>query len=1422
MILPFPPEPIKLKTWMTSLKSPRFGGAKADGDAYVVWAGNKLPKYLWDYWKVQLKPTGLTWQTFMRILRHRTDITVRWYKGYLPWNAFVEGVIKLIDGMSEKRMKEAPAPGAEFVDLARWHFPPPRDWEAFERLCLDLWKEIWGDPTAQRVGCSGQRQNGVDIIGKLQTTDKYIGLQCKKKDVTYADGTLTTKEIRKIVEEAKSFTPPLSEFVIAYIGKRDAQLQEEVRLITEENRALGLFSVQISSWDDILESAGNYSHIISKYFPSYAGINVDADELEKRIDSPRNEEEKSERISTKAGLPPATQKLIKEVAQLAAGSVAVANEHDAEIDHARDLLNNMMPKEALDYLEKLQKRIWSIADPMRRFRILTNKAVAISALGQEENAGRMFIEALQYNPDDEKALCNSALGHLLLDQLPQAEEFARKVLAKNPASARAYGILVNCASQSESLEQIIQKIPLNLRKKEDVAFAIAHVARKRGDLESAEYWLQITLKDAKKKGRERNPDLDGNLAMIILESLIKKYELLNDTMIVPEDKEKLNEAIALLTDSINAISPENLKYRTSWLANRSIAYKLIGQFDRAVADMETVLRVRPDDAAMTKQYAFMLYSNNNHPAAIRLLRTIIGRPEVPEAALMLAGILQEDGRNDEAKDILEAALANGLDQDLRSEMQRLLIRIYTRIIDTTRARNLSAAMRETDPTSILNLVDAARIERQAGNIDSAARLLDEARGYVTDKTVSYHIAELADELYTLEKYPDAWPLYERITDPRVDTHLVKNLLYSYYRAGETTKAVDFSKRIPPKNMSPFMIQVDLSVLEDIGDLKSAAEAAERYLESHPDDLQARIRLGTLLFRTDQLKELDALLIQDIDISKLPFDAGFQLAGLYGERGRAERSLQIAYEMRRMHFDKGEAHLKYIGLFFGREPEYDTLLQSAEAALPGMAIRTTNEAGQDTWYILEDRSDLIASMGELSTISNLGKKLLGKKVGDDIITSEGSIEKVLIKVTEIKNKYVHALHDSLRLLPERFGDTSGFERVTFKSDSEEETKESIQKLLGVVSKRNEWVMQAESFYHDSKLTIGALAHLLHRNIIDVWNGLAGSKWGVKSCLGTLEERQKALALLAKNRVIAIDITSLLTAEHVKILPILEKSFDKIHVTQSTIDLLLEAISHRKGIESRGYSTIAKKSDGFVQEEISPDVVKGQIEYLEKVKGWVRDHCVITPHKTALKPDFKMNLKEMIGPSFFDTMLIAKQEGCPLYTDDFGTNIIALNDFGVESFWTQALLISAVAKELMTEEEYSDAVIQLVHLKYRHTTISGQVILQAAKKSNWSITDAFAEVLETLRGSQMEIRSAVSVLVEFMFHLWQQPILDFRRDTLVMTALDVLCDQRNDRAVMRLMSVAIQSRFRMVPLTEARVQQVISSWEGLRTKPIIIGL
>ena len=92
-----PKEPLEVKDWIKSLEK-HTSGPGIDWESLNVWYGNQLPKYLWKEWKNELKPQGFTWQKFLRLLKHRTDKIILWYKGIIKWKELVEEFIDLIEG----------------------------------------------------------------------------------------------------------------------------------------------------------------------------------------------------------------------------------------------------------------------------------------------------------------------------------------------------------------------------------------------------------------------------------------------------------------------------------------------------------------------------------------------------------------------------------------------------------------------------------------------------------------------------------------------------------------------------------------------------------------------------------------------------------------------------------------------------------------------------------------------------------------------------------------------------------------------------------------------------------------------------------------------------------------------------------------------------------------------------------------------------------------------------------------------------------------------------------------------------------------------------------------------------------------------------------------------------------------------------
>ncbi|MDP3974050.1 MAG: hypothetical protein Q8P92_04425 [Candidatus Daviesbacteria bacterium] len=102
-----PQEPKEVKEWIKMLAQEASGQDEINWDSLNVWYGNKLPKYLWDEWKVELSPSGFNWQKFLKLMSFRTDQIILWSYNEIPWENLVKEIQELIYGPLGQRLSES-------------------------------------------------------------------------------------------------------------------------------------------------------------------------------------------------------------------------------------------------------------------------------------------------------------------------------------------------------------------------------------------------------------------------------------------------------------------------------------------------------------------------------------------------------------------------------------------------------------------------------------------------------------------------------------------------------------------------------------------------------------------------------------------------------------------------------------------------------------------------------------------------------------------------------------------------------------------------------------------------------------------------------------------------------------------------------------------------------------------------------------------------------------------------------------------------------------------------------------------------------------------------------------------------------------------------------------------------------------------
>lgn len=92
----------------------------------------------------------------------------------------------------------------------------------------------------------------------------YFGIQCKLKD-SYTDSKLSKKEIDSEIEKAKSFSPPLKQLIFATTANKDAEIETYIREKNIANLQQGLFSVDVFSWEDIVDLIEEHRTVYNWY-----------------------------------------------------------------------------------------------------------------------------------------------------------------------------------------------------------------------------------------------------------------------------------------------------------------------------------------------------------------------------------------------------------------------------------------------------------------------------------------------------------------------------------------------------------------------------------------------------------------------------------------------------------------------------------------------------------------------------------------------------------------------------------------------------------------------------------------------------------------------------------------------------------------------------------------------------------------------------------------------------------------------------------------------------------------------------------------------------------------------------------------------------------------------------------------------------
>ncbi len=1084
----------------------------------------------------------------------------------------------------------------------------------------------------------------------------------------------------------------------------------------------------------------------------------------------------------------------------------VAKEHHAEIDNARNLLKSHKPTTALELLENLKKRTWKDASDDLKFSILTNMAATQFSLNNEKEAAKLLLESFQYNREDERALSNRALTHLLLGETEYAADYAKQTLEKNPSNTDAYVILVGISAEEEPLDEVIAKVPDYLHDSPQIAYAISDLAKQRENFEAAKRWGEIMV------DKENASDFKAAFATILINQVLEDNLAVGTSQLYKTQKEQLKRAIGFLTEAWNCVSKTELKdYRADWIINRGIAHFHLRELTKAIEDLDTALEIEKSNPILIKNRALLAFECGDIPKAVELLEKIQSAPEVPEAPIILANLFLVSERLDESITKLNDFLQTDLSPELQEKARRLLIKVYIADKRFDDALEISIAMRESTPKSIPNLVDAARIFSANEKRDEAISLLKEAYNYVQDGAEFLDIVELADQLYIHDQFKEAATLYEKLADTSQNSPVTQCLVQSYYNSGEMAKALKICQNLREK-YGPLenITEMEVVIYEEIADMEQAETVCKDYLKISPDDNDMQIRLGMILIRSSKETEVDNVLdsfseIKDFSyLNDLSLEGCFELVLLHQMRFQPEKALKIMYEVRRTHFDKPDAHLLYVKIFSSVAKEIHDV-QNPTQVEKDTAVEINN-SDDDYLYIIEEREDADIKRDELDVNHPFAQQLIGKNKNDAVSFGEKMFGPKTGKIIDIKSKYTHAFQESFRKYERLFPLDQGMGHITLDDSDDIDDKERFEQMFKMIDQRQDKINKIEELYKENNLTIGTFTRLVGSNSLDTWGTLMGNRdLGIRCSIGDFDERKRVLNLLNQsNPKLALDIISLMTLHCLDAADIVVNTFGKLYIAQSTIDELQSIISEREGMWSKREGMIVgKKGKQYIKQIIKPEETKQGIEYLKNIIHWIRNNCEVGQATAGSEMNQlrRRELNDMLQPHFLDTVLLASQPGHLLFSDDgrlrhyakTSLNSDAGTNFQIDGVWTQVLLEHCVKQNLLDKADYDEMTIKLVCSRYYHTVFDADLLLEIAKRANWKISEPYNSFVLALGRDRMHLNYALDVAVDFLFILWEESISFRQKEFLTLGLLTGLTYGRNNRDILNQLANQIQEKY-----------------------------
>lgn len=1102
------------------------------------------------------------------------------------------------------------------------------------------------------------------------------------------------------------------------------------------------------------------------------------------------------------------QKLDQLIQQVSAFST-VDNEklYIAELDAIKELRKQGKVNTVIEMLLNYKTRNWPNLTPETKYKVIGNLANCYLALNKKKEYYEVTKELDYINLETPESISLRILGCAVVEDYVGFDALFEKAVSIASNNVNLWVAYIIRHKENKTTEQLLSAIPTSVVESGNITFHIGQLTIEEGRKKEG---IELIKKAISKldPSEERLGDSSALIATYLIQDLVQPQKFLFNTY-TEEETMDLIEARNLLTESWDHIKNTELASSKSYIIlNRGVVNKILGRKDEAITDFQKAFELSAEFKAY-QNLLIMYIDIGNLSAAEALLSnpnftTELSEEEKEINKTFRARFLIQQGKFKEAIEYLEALITKEAEAVSNRDLYGIIIAtcLHHKLIEE--AKYYVAKLINAFPEDPNGYIFSGIINLKMDKI-KALEDFDKAASLLKDSSPINLFSELASGYSDLGEYEKAIPQYEKIANKSVYNDFTKGLIYALYQAGYLDKSLNLANKLYETYQSePFLAEIIGNIYNETKRFDEAIRITESFHEKSTGNMKDffSFRLAKMYSYRNDWSSVRRTINHVQSFRQFSLDNIFALAYLLLKSGEKDKAMIIAYEARTKYYDHSEAHLKYINLSVGGDDKHSDLFPDVVTIDCAIFLKTEN--GNDECYLITEKN----TRGEnvLKPSDNFAQKLIGKKVGDELVLRKGFGIDYKVSVTGIMTIYVHAFRESLRLFETRFAGMHGV--GVFRANPGQPDDQIEQVVKGSTLSTIEFKKQVDDIYSKRIATIGVVSGLFKRNVVRQWMIFLTSQ-EVNIYAYSQNEFPVFQNTIEKSNPLVLDITSLLT--NFFMLPdaiLFPLSHKEIYVVQSTIDELQEFHDEMKMNVDNGMLSLGYQDGQMVSHSMTANDVIKQLQKISDIIQWCKNNVQITSPSNLIKikRNDRQKRAQLFGDCFYDSALLARELNATMISDDDTFKKLLTSEYGVNSFSTFQLALSEVQKGRISNDSFEKFTIQLIICNYVYLPINAEILWKIFDLSGFMIRKPFTTALKGLHIMVPEIIAAV--ISAFFKKLYLEAGLTTTREQTVLSVIGEIHLRPDFQHLKKLIAVFVKNDFKLMQPAQKSIVQLLN--------------